>query len=45
MKYIFTFIFFCSISMIAKAQITLTDSILVDENVIIFKDPRLDILD
>ena len=31
MKYIFTFIFFCSISMIAKAQITLTDSILVDE--------------
>jgi len=45
MKYIFTFIFFCSISMIAKAQITLTDSILVDENIIIFKDPRLDILD
>ena len=45
MKYIFTFILFCSISMIAKSQITLTDSIVVDENVTIFKDPRLDILD
>ena len=45
MKYIFTFILFCSISMIANAQTVITDSIVVDENVTIFKDPRLDILD
>lgn len=45
MKYIFTFILFCSISMIANAQTVITDSIVVDDNVTIFKDPRLDILD
>jgi hypothetical protein len=45
MRYIFTLLLFCAISMVANAQTELTDSVVVEEFVTIYKDPRLDILD
>ena len=45
MRYIFTLLLFCSISIVAKAQTETTDSLEVEEFVTIYKDPRLDALD